>query len=291
MANNHIKIYIPLDLDHVEFGAKLIFDFLEQNNISHVSKLGKRIRFDNIVVRLLKIEDAEKLIDFVSNNSFIRDGLIEANPFAFQKNGIALTVDGQISYNTTISNLIDLYIYSMRKQNKLDFVNTNDFYKFVHEKFIGQFVNNNDNSLKSLFEWKSVEESNNYFEVISLIIKVADPNFKYDDFINHYRNCSSVNLENVLEDVNNLLLETVVTMTKAYSHPSGYLSVKDFFDTGETSRITRANRLRDRMIKNNFRDRLDKILKEKNTNFNQYLNVLLNENDIDIANLSTSKRK
>ena len=36
IANEHIKIYIPLDSKHIEKGAKIIFDFLNKNNISHI---------------------------------------------------------------------------------------------------------------------------------------------------------------------------------------------------------------------------------------------------------------
>ena len=59
-TSEHIKIYIPLDINHIEEGAKKIFDFITDNNISHVSKIGSKIRFDNIVIRVTKEKDAEK---------------------------------------------------------------------------------------------------------------------------------------------------------------------------------------------------------------------------------------
>ena len=53
-ADNHIKVYIPLDADHIERGVNEIFDFLDKNNISHLSKVGQKIRFDDVVVRRFK---------------------------------------------------------------------------------------------------------------------------------------------------------------------------------------------------------------------------------------------
>ena len=44
-SNEHIKIYIPLDADHIENGVKILFDFLEKSKISHISKVSKKIRF------------------------------------------------------------------------------------------------------------------------------------------------------------------------------------------------------------------------------------------------------
>ena len=57
-SNEHLKVYIPLDSAHIGQGAQIIFQFLEDNNISHLSKIGKAIRFDDIVIRVGKMEDA-----------------------------------------------------------------------------------------------------------------------------------------------------------------------------------------------------------------------------------------
>ncbi len=49
---NHIKLYIPLDARHIYRGVDQIFNFLSENDISHVSKVGSAIRNDDIVIRL-----------------------------------------------------------------------------------------------------------------------------------------------------------------------------------------------------------------------------------------------
>lgn len=57
---DYIKLYIPLDLNHIEEGANRIFDFLERNNIKHHSKIATHVRVDDVVVRLYRKEDAMK---------------------------------------------------------------------------------------------------------------------------------------------------------------------------------------------------------------------------------------
>ena len=47
-----IKLYIPIDAEHLYDGANILFDFLERNNITHLSKISKKVRVDNVIVRL-----------------------------------------------------------------------------------------------------------------------------------------------------------------------------------------------------------------------------------------------
>lgn len=290
-AENHIKVYIPLDAYHVEYGAKLIFDFLEQSNISHISKLGKHIRFDDIVVRLINPEDAEKLINFISNTKYIQEGLIEPNPFAFQKDGIALAVDGNLSYNNTVSKLIDLYIDTMRKENALDTVSRDNFYLFVYSKYKGQFVDYNDSSLQTLFKWKDSEEAQNYYEIVSLVLKASTQGFTYDDFIDHYKGCSNVVLgnQNQMEDVNELLLEAVIELTKRFGHPVGLYTAEKYYDSGEDKYMTKNNNLRSRLASNQFRSRLNEILKTYNFTFMSYTESLLMLRQVDLSAYSNVK--
>ena len=51
-AGEHIKIYVPLDAAHIDRGAKEIFSFLSKEGISHLSKIGSHVRFDDVVIRV-----------------------------------------------------------------------------------------------------------------------------------------------------------------------------------------------------------------------------------------------
>ena len=49
--SEQLKIYIPMDSLHVEKGAKILFEYLERQNIEHVSKIGSHSRVDDVVIR------------------------------------------------------------------------------------------------------------------------------------------------------------------------------------------------------------------------------------------------
>ena len=131
-AREHLKIYIPLDSLHIENGAKEIFEFLSKENISHLSKIGSHVRFDDIVVRLIEPKDVAKLVNFINNNKYIQEGLLPANPFAYSINGIAMAVDGYLSFNSTVASLVQFYINNKIDKGILNTVGVEDFYQFVN---------------------------------------------------------------------------------------------------------------------------------------------------------------
>lgn len=202
-ALEHIKVYVPLDANHIEEGAKRIFNFLTINNIPHLSKIGKKIRFDDIVIRLTKKEDADRLLDFIKHDSYIQHGLIKPNPFAYQKDGIALACDGQESYNETTAKLIDLYIDEKKRTNTLNQVDYSDFYKFVASKYKSGFINKEDNDLKYKFDIDSKEKERNYREIVALMLKTQDPKFSYEDLINHFNTCKYQMNKNIYNPIDN----------------------------------------------------------------------------------------
>lgn len=76
-----IKMYIPLKAGYIYEGANLLFDFIANENIVHSSKIGSKVRRDDIVIRVYSLKDAQKIQKFVIENEYIRSGLIMPNPF------------------------------------------------------------------------------------------------------------------------------------------------------------------------------------------------------------------
>lgn len=291
LAGEHMKLYIPLDADHIEQGATMIFDFLERNNISHLSKIGREIRFDDIVVRLINPEDAERLINFVSHNPYLQEGLIKPNPFAFQQNGIAMAVDGSLSYNSTVANLLKAYMDFKRNSGTLNNVNANDFYEYVRKLYMDQFVTHRNTNLESIFDWKPDEEKN-YREVIALIIKTHSPKFGYRDYLEHYSNCANIEIlsETNIIETNRLLIEALEAMTVRFNS-NGIPQVKGFYESGDPYLITSRNGLRNRMVSSNFRNTLRSILHQRRMTFEEYAQNLLIQYHIDLDSLVHTYRK
>lgn len=273
---DHIKVYIPLDAEHIELGAKYIFDFLTMNNISHLSKIGKHIRFDDIVIRLTNKEDADKLLDFVNRSPYLQQGLIKANPFAFQKNGIALACDGSESYNSTIASLIAKYLDDKRNERQLSKVSYQDFYRFIATKYKQEFVSGEDHSLAQLFdfEWDKTKRAN-YKEILTLILKVQNPSFSYEDFISHYEQCAGKRRHYQENNSEALLVEAIGAMIHRWnSQTIGINSVEGFIYSGKSDLLTRRNNLRDRILSSSMRQDTLSYMEREHISFRDYLGRL-----------------
>ena len=111
-VENPIKLYIPLDKSHIYNGANLIFNYLEKEDIAHESKISKLIRSDDIVIRVAKPTDAMKIMSFVKNNPYLKEGSLNPNPFFIQKDNIGFACDNNYSYNDEVAKHISKYILS-----------------------------------------------------------------------------------------------------------------------------------------------------------------------------------
>lgn len=273
VSHDCIKIYIPLDYNHIYEGANKIFDFLEKNNISHLSKIGKHIRFDDIVIRVNNKEDADKIQKFVNNDPYFKEGFIKNNPFAFNNNGCSYAYDGSISYNSCLSKMIKSYIDVMVKNPKFNIndVSANNFY---------YWINSISNNLDVISNFTHNDSSNKlcvdaYF-VVNLI-KLAMTSNDMKDYYNYIEICKNHKIRNKvtnavyngdgyldfdsLVDVNDndkdkveLFNELILTTMKKYpmgydeEHPnySGFNYILAFLK-GDTRGVTRDNGLRNRV--------------------------------------------
>lgn len=167
--HDKIKVYVPMDREHIYYGVNQLFEFISKNNISHLSKVSDITRFDDVVLRLDDANSVSKIIDFVNKNSYIKEGLIPQNPFSPSHNGIAITWDGSLSYNYVVSEWISDYINELKRNNKHDDVSYVGFYSFIKERYeevfskginISEFSNSREHvrNIESLLDYKFITE-------------------------------------------------------------------------------------------------------------------------------------
>lgn len=110
--NEFVKLYIPLDSKHLYEGANILFDYIASLKIDHCSKISKKVRSDNVIVRLRKGDyfNAMKIINFIKSNKYLTEGLNKTNPFVPSICGIGVMDESGISYNSEISKNISDYI-------------------------------------------------------------------------------------------------------------------------------------------------------------------------------------
>lgn len=280
-VSGDVKLYIPVDSEHIERSAKEIFDFLARENITHNSKIGKRVRFDDIVIRVESKEDADKIIQFVNKNKYIQSGMLPANPFTVKDNNIAIAWDGMLSYNNVVSSWVSEYINYEKDRNNLDNVSFSQFYSYVYAKSKSLF-----NEGKGLDEYahklylsgviKHDNDSNtidgalvNYYYVTKLLLLSLDFSNKKEDvysFIDmvnneeqhrkdtdyiHRLRVGKVNKNNMFTEQQKAALKLAYEyMREKY----GYEDTKDhfleFLYTGKYTAITRYKGARDLLFNN-----------------------------------------
>lgn len=126
-----VKLYIPLKSDYVLEGVNKIFDFCEQNNIIHQSKVASTMRNDNVVLRIKEIDDAIKVINFVNNDEYLKQGALKTNPFCFKVGNVGLAIDNKNSYNDNVSKFLANYIMYKKQTKTLNNVSIDGFFDFV----------------------------------------------------------------------------------------------------------------------------------------------------------------
>lgn len=261
-----IKMYIPLDAEHLAMGATNIFSFLEKNNIPHVSKIGKHIRFDNIVVRLKNEEDSSKLAEFIKNNKYIQEGLLPANPFAYSKDGIAYACDGRLSYNSTVASYIFMYLNNKRKYQRLEEINVFDFQNFIANYYNSKLMSNQVGDIEIFNDMDdretrpNSERRENYKQVTELIVSSLKKEFSYDDYLQHfYKNKGELyntQDENVYYDAITMYKYAIEQSCGKYGIEIGMSQIHSYIKTGKENYLTRNGNLRDIMIRADFREKI-----------------------------------
>lgn len=268
---NEVKLYIPLDINHLKEGANQLFDFISSNKIEHQSKIAKIIRNDNIVVRVNSMEDAQTIIDYVNSNPYLKEGMLTVNPFLPNNNGIGVTMDNCYTYNGTISDLMCKFLNVLKQNNKLELFNVQEFNKFVK----GLIPTITDIEMKDIY---------------SLISKVTTPNFKYQDFEEHANNKLA---DKYTEDRKRITdpkfyFENAIKITDQY-YPQNAKSAIYAYMKGNPNLFTRKEKAREGLVKyvnpgdviNIMRSKLnEKGIKRPDTDeelVDKYLQVILNK--------------
>lgn len=252
----HRKIYLSLEPTYLENGVERLFDFLSRENIPHISKVGKLSRDDQVVVRVGNSEDCEKVLNFIDTDPYIQEGKKKPNPFAFQERGVALATDGEVSYNTCMSYLVEIYLREY--VDRIDEININTFLDFCVDYYNKYFVKKED--VEKIYHDFSVDNIYELYKIVDykyclkLFLNGLSEKFNYKDYDEFVENkdltydkefskfADKMDLNNYME----LFTELCEVMIEKYEQ-DGKEHIKAFIDTGDSSYITRTNNLRDRV--------------------------------------------
>lgn len=127
-----VKLYIPIGKSTFMYVLPNLFEFLNDNDIMHTSKICGGLRTDDLVVRVYDSYEAKQIIKFVNEN--FQNLILETNPFILRDGLVGITADGYQSYNNDVS----IYIAEFIKQTYGRNISLETFRQFV-EKNINYF--------------------------------------------------------------------------------------------------------------------------------------------------------
>lgn len=228
-----IKLYIPMDEEHIEEGCSQLFGFLAKQDIPHLSKVRNKISIDDVVVRVNSIEEAEKITNFVNKNNYIKQGILPSNPFLVDHQGIAHAMDGNTtSYNGVLCELITNYIVNKKKYDDINNINISDFKLYLQEINDYNIVNDNNPN----------NEKNN---VVKLILNSTNSNdYTYDNFKNYVQirkdqSSKMINVNYVLQDGIRVLMDR-------YGEEIAIKQLDKYLETGDYTKFSREENSREK---------------------------------------------
>lgn len=261
-----LKMYVPLDELHIYHGVNKLFDFISKYNIPHMSKVSNYTRFDDVVIIVDSINSLLAIKQFVTSDEYIKEGLIDPNPFTFSDGEISCTWDGELSYNTVVSEWISEYINSMK--DNLDSISYSSFYEYVGKRYKEVFINGNN--INDFHRGRKFENSSrmlaNYQRVTELLLIALRKESKLIDLYKFYsfaKDKESVKeaIENIerlerkdlriVEDVPDEIKEAYdyafLTISKKEDIESAITRFKRFSNEGNYNLFTRKESIRELM--------------------------------------------
>lgn len=161
---NHVKIYLSFPKESIEECVKIIFDYIDRNNISSHSKLANKIRSDSVVLRLENQNDAASVINFINSNVYLCSKAKPTNPFVGKHGICGFAYDELMSYNSVVSELLSEYLVDLKNKNMLINASINDFYNFVRNSYQNIFINMT--KLQEFIEKENYDDTNTRFRSV-----------------------------------------------------------------------------------------------------------------------------
>lgn len=69
-----------------------------------------------MVLRVKNKDAIDKINAHINADEYLKNGLLNTNPFAFIDNNISVTWDGFLSYNSVVSDWISSYINTLKEK-------------------------------------------------------------------------------------------------------------------------------------------------------------------------------
>lgn len=269
-GDKHVKLYLSYSKDDINHCVNKIFKYIAEQDMPTCSKVSHKLRSDSVVLRMANFNDAAKVINFINGDYELSNYAKETNPFSIKHGAVGIAYDDMLSYNATLSFIMEEYFKSCRSNNMLSYVSVEHFREFASQYFFDNFKDKasiykfaqKDIVVQNNHRFKSLgHELLNYQQVIELICISLDAKANVNDYNTFYSNVENKEYTDKKVDYYNNVIygdvkqQTQIDETKLinsyidlaidkYGSDRVHLYLEDYV-RGNLKAITRNNDLRD----------------------------------------------
>lgn len=187
------KLYLSFPEDKMYECVKMVFEYIAANKMETFSKVADCIRSDSVILRMAKKEDAIRLMNYINNTPEISRHCKPTNPFLPRNGKVGIAYDRWMSFNSTLSFMLEKYFIEKRATATLDNVSASDFRQYVlrilndiqsNKEALMSFMNESHVvSELSRLNWMSKAEIfSNIKDILDLITVGLDPNMRIEEY-------------------------------------------------------------------------------------------------------------
>lgn len=268
---NSIKLYVSVDHDNIYKISELLFNFMINENIVMQCKIAKSMRNDALVCRVSGTESAVKVSEYL--NSLNYESKFRPNPFLFDNGKCSVAMDGRLSYNSTLANLLKQYFCFKRNENQLDNVNCDDFNNFINNQ-VAMLSGVQKEYFIDLYGLSDDKKYNDFLMICNLISSNLDNALSLEQLFK-YHNSRNMSVDIISDDCSkqeeDKILYVINSLTNYYSVEEVHKIIMKYIETGNVNLFTRKDGIR-AVISDNFTSEdVKKII--SNLGYNAFISV------------------
>ena len=248
---NSIKLYVSVDPDYIYKVSELLFNFMLDEGIIMQSKISKGMRNDALVCRVSGEDAARKVSQYLNELNY--ETKFRPNPFLLDEGKVSVAMDGCLSYNRTLSNLLKEYFDLKKSSGQLDKINCDDFSKFV-ENQIDMLESKQKKYFMNLYGISNEEKCKSFLIVCNLITKNLDGTLTLDSLFK-YGEINNVTFDNdkrtYSKQDEDKMLYVINSLTNYYSVGDVHKIIMMFIENNDIRLFTRKDDIR-AIVNNNF---------------------------------------
>lgn len=250
--HNSIKLYVSVDSENIYKVSEALFNFMINEGIVMQSKIAKGMRNDALVCRVATSEDAKKVSEFLNNLNY--QSKYRPNPFLLENGMVSMAMDGNLSYNSTLSKLIKQYLVLKRNVNDLNNISCDDLSNFI----MGQLELLKGDIKKPFMDLYQIKTEEKYLDFImigNLICKNLKNELTIDELLK-YQQIKGLEINNTKKtyskDDEDKILYVINGLANYYSVEDVHKIIMNFISNGDIRVFTRRDNIRT-IISDNFK--------------------------------------